>query len=159
MIVIRDGEPVKAGAGIYSFTWYGDKVIKFPTHLRSLEFASEQVTSEMMGVRVSGTMIWSPLRDKGKEKEGLFKLYTQFGDELMNENSSAINEKVENLAISVIRDKVANLTIEVILLDRNQLRDGIKENCEEILKKWGIWLETIEISDVHIVSGSLFQNL
>jgi len=154
MIVLRDGEPVKAGSGIYYFTWYGDKVIKFPTHLRSLEFASEQVTSEMMGVRVTGTMIWSPLRD-----EGLFKLYKAFGDELMNENSSFINEKIQNLAISVIRDKVANLTIEAILRDRNQIRDGIKKSAGEVLKGWGVWLETIEISEVHIVSGSLFQNL
>lgn len=63
MIVIRDGQPVKTGAGIYKFAWYGDKVVKFPTHLRSVKFEAEQVTEEMMGVRVSGALIWSPHRD------------------------------------------------------------------------------------------------
>jgi hypothetical protein len=47
-------------------------------------------------------------------------------DDLLQENSSAINEKLQNMAVSVIRDKVANLTINAILRDRNQLRDGIK---------------------------------
>jgi hypothetical protein len=28
-----------------------------------------------------------------------------------------------------------------------------------MLTGWGMWLETIEISDVQIVSGSLFRNL
>jgi len=109
----------------------------------------------MMGVRVTGSMIWSPNR----EEEGPFKLYKAFGDELMNENSAFINEKIQNMAISVVRDKVANLTIEQILRDRNQLRDGIRENMQKQLTGWGMWLETIEISDVHIVSGGLFANL
>lgn len=30
---------------------------------------------------------------------------------------------------------------------------------QEMLTGWGMWLETIEISDVQIVSGSLFRNL
>lgn len=108
-----------------------------------------------MGVRVFGALIWSPHRDL----DGPFKLYKAFGDELMNENSPSINEKLQNMAVSVIRDKVANLTINAILRDRNQLRDGIKANMQEMLTGWGMWLETIEISDVQIVSGSLFRNL
>jgi hypothetical protein len=80
------------------------------------------VTEEMMGGRVSGALIWSPHR----VSDGPFKLYKAFGDELLQENSSAINEKLQNMAVSVIRDKVANLTINAILRDRNQLRDGIK---------------------------------
>lgn len=122
MIVIRDGKPVKCGAGAYMFTWYGDKVVKFPTHLKTVHFEAEQVTQEMMGVRVSGALLWSPHR----MDNGPFKLYKSFGDELMYENSNSINEKLQNMAISVIRDKVANLTINAILRDRNQLRDGIK---------------------------------
>lgn len=109
----------------------------------------------MMGVRVSGALIWSPHR----EQNGPFKLYKAFGDELLHENSSSIDEKLQNMAVSVIRDKVANLTINAILRDRNQLRDGIKQNMQEMLTGWGMWLETIEISDVQIVSTSLFRNL
>lgn len=90
MIVIRDGEPVKSGAGVYKFTWYGDKVVKFPTHLRSVKFEAEQVTEEMMGIKVTGALIWSPHRDPN----GPFKLYKAFGDELLKEESREINEKL-----------------------------------------------------------------
>jgi hypothetical protein len=72
------------------FTWYGDKVVKFPTHLRTVNFEAEQVTEEMMGVRVSGALVWSPHRDNN----GPFKLYKAFGDELQYESSSTINEKL-----------------------------------------------------------------
>ena len=39
------------------------------------------------------------------------------------------------------------------------MRDAIKEEMQEILSGWGIWLETCEIQDVRITSASLFQNL
>jgi len=39
------------------------------------------------------------------------------------------------------------------------MRDEIKEEMQEILSGWGIWLETCEIQDVRITSASLFQNL
>ena len=39
------------------------------------------------------------------------------------------------------------------------MRDEIKDEMQEILSGWGIWLETCEIQDVRITSASLFQNL
>lgn len=32
-------------------------------------------------------------------------------------------------------------------------------NMKEQVKGWGIWLETVEITDVRIASGTLFSNL
>jgi uncharacterized membrane protein YqiK len=63
------------------------------------------------------------------------------------------------MAVAVVRDRVANTTIEAILRDRNQLRSSIKKSMQEMMTGWGMWLETIEISDVYITSGTLFKNM
>lgn len=107
----------------------------------------------MMGVNISGALYWSPHRDDP------FKLYKAFGKELQKSQSSVIDEKLQQMAVAVIRDSVANSTIEALLRDRNQLRDGIKKSMQEMMTGWGMWLETIEISDVHITSGTLFKNM
>jgi regulator of protease activity HflC (stomatin/prohibitin superfamily) len=153
MIVIRDGKCIKVGTGIYTITWPGDQVVKFPTIIKKVDFQSEQVTSEMMGIRVSGALYWSPHRDDP------FKLYKSFGKELQNSYSNVIDEKLQQMAVAVVRDRVANTTIEAILRDRNQLRSSIKKSMQEMMTGWGMWLETIEISDVYITSGTLFKNM
>lgn len=94
-------------------------------------------------------MIWSIFRDK----DGPFKAYKSFGDELKKKTSTVINEKLQQMAISIIRDRIANLTIEVILKNRQKLKEGMKDDIQGILKGWGMWLETIEISDVKISSA------
>ena len=37
--------------------------------------------------------------------------------------------------------------------------DLIKQDMFEQVKGWGVWLETIEITGVQIMSNSLFKNL
>lgn len=155
MIVLRDGKPIKMGNGMYSFLFPGDQVIRFPTLIKEVGFEAEQVTSEMQGVRVFGSLVWSP----NKDQDGPFKLYKAFGDELQKANSAVINEKLQNMATAVVRDRVANLTIEDLLRNRNQLKKGIAENIQKTLTGWGMYVESIEISDVQIVSGSLFKNM
>jgi hypothetical protein len=51
------------------------------------------------------------------------------------------------------------LSIDTILKNINQLRDSIREEIQKLISGWGIWLETIEIADVKISSGTLFKNL
>jgi len=63
------------------------------------------------------------------------------------------------MCIAIIRDRIANLTLSDILKNRGKLRGGIKDEMQEILTGWGIWLETCEIQDVKIASKSLFSNL
>lgn len=55
-----------------------EQVIKFPTLLREVSFSAEQITNEMQGVVVSGSLIWSP----DTKEDGPFKLYRTFGEEL-----------------------------------------------------------------------------
>lgn len=51
------------------------------------------------------------------------------------------------------------MTIQDILKNRASLRDGIKADMQKLLTGWGMWMETIEISDVTICSSALFGNL
>jgi hypothetical protein len=51
------------------------------------------------------------------------------------------------------------MTIDDVLKNRAQLRDSIKKDIQALLTGWGMWLETIEVSDVQICSGTLFSNM
>ena len=100
-------------------------------------------------------LIWSIYR----EKDVPFRCYKAFGDDLKRANPDVANGKLENMAVSIIRDKIANLTISDILKNRNKLRNGIKEEMQNLMTGWGMWLETCEVTDVKISSKSLFTNL
>jgi len=39
------------------------------------------------------------------------------------------------------------------------LRKAVREEISKVVTGWGVWLETVEITDVKIMSGSLFKNL
>lgn len=58
-----------------------------------------------------------------------------------------------------MRNQIANATIEQVLTDRAFMRDAIRNEMGKLVEGWGVWLETVEITDVKILSGSLFRNL
>ena len=43
--------------------------------------------------------------------------------------------------------------------NRNHLRDNIRNDLKDQFKGWGVWLESIEITEVTISSNRLFQDL
>lgn len=47
----------------------------------------------------------------------------------------------------------------IFIGNRNMIREAIKKEMMEVVKGWGIWLETIEITDVLICSSQLFADL
>jgi len=63
------------------------------------------------------------------------------------------------MACSIVRSAIANSTIETMLRDRVSLRSKIRKEMFEVVKGWGVWLETVEITDVNISSESLFRDL
>lgn len=149
---VRNGKLIKQGVGISTWTYPGDQLVSFPCQMNQVTFKAEQVTTEMQGMQVTGILIWSPYR----EGDGPLRLWKAFGKDLQAKNSPVISKKISNMAMSIIRDKIANMTIEDILKKRQMLKDQIKTALQEILTNWGIWMETIEISDVRICSGTLF---
>ena len=63
------------------------------------------------------------------------------------------------MSSSIVRDRIANSTIEEVLRDRVKVRDEIRKRMNEIVNGWGVWLESVEITDVRILSSTLFSNL
>lgn len=155
LLVIRDGELVKSGIGLQTWVMPQDQTVKFPSLINQVNFNAEQVTAEMQGVDVKGIIIWSVLRTD----DGPFKCFKSFGNDLQSQNPTIANEKLGAMATSIVRDRIANMSLDDILKNRTKLRSGIKEEIQKVLTGWGIWLETVEIQDVRILSAKLFKNL
>jgi hypothetical protein len=45
------------------------------------------------------------------------------------------------------------------MTDRQILRETIRKEIGEITKSWGVWIETVEITNVEICSDALFKNM
>ena len=63
------------------------------------------------------------------------------------------------MASAVIRNQISNATTNDILKSRDMMREAIKSEISQVTEGWGVWLETIEITDVKILSKKLFDDL
>jgi hypothetical protein len=115
----------------------------------------ENVTKEMQGVQVSANLVWSIYR----EDNGPFLAYKNLGSDLMNNVPYTANENLTSLANGILRNQIANSSMDEILKNRTVLREKIRDEMFTVVKGWGIWLETVEITDVKISSSSLFRDL
>mmetsp|Transcript_60206 Transcript_60206/g.123680 ORF Transcript_60206/g.123680 Transcript_60206/m.123680 type:complete len:417 (+) Transcript_60206:247-1497(+) len=154
MVVIRDGKQLKAGIGLRHWKRIDDTVVKFKSSLVKVPFKASQVTSEMQGVEVSGVVIWTVYRDA----DGPFRAYRSL-EGLTPEGLEKVNNNLQELTQSIIRSQIATMTITEVLSKRDILRDAAKNTMMKLVQGWGVWLETIEVTDVRIQSQSLFSNM
>ena len=63
------------------------------------------------------------------------------------------------MANAIVRNCISNSEINEVLTNRKMLRDAIKDEMMEVVKGWGVWLETVEITDVLISSNRLFKDM
>lgn len=54
---------------------------------------------------------------------------------------------------------IANNKLDDVIKNRDLLTDKINSDLRPLLKGWGMWLERVDIKDVRICSGTLFQDL
>ena len=154
LLVIHKGQMVKAGVGLSTFRRWGQQVVRFPSSIQRLQFKAQQVTKEMQGIEVSGFVNWVVYR----EDQGPWKAYQNL-ENLESGESQQANDNIARLAESIIRHRVANSTIEEVITNREALRNKIRQSMQEVVKGWGVWLETVEITDVVILSENLFEDL
>ncbi len=102
----------------------------------------------MSGVIITGFAFWSVFRDE----DGPFRCYKYM------EGGDA-NANVQAMCESVLRNLIANSSLTAVLTNRNHLRDNMKNDLKDQFKGWGIWLETVEITEVTISSERLFTDL
>lgn len=66
---------------------------------------------------------------------------------------------VRTLCEGEIREEIANSTLNNLLKERDSLRSNCMPKIQNKAKGWGIWIETIEITELKIASKSVFEDL
>jgi uncharacterized membrane protein YqiK len=109
----------------------------------------------MQGLNVSVMIVWTIYR-KG---DGPMRAYRMLGEDLKSAIPKSANDLVASLVSSVVRNQIANDTIDHIIKSRDEFRRTVMDTMEPQMKGWGIWLESVEITDVKIMSGQLFKDM
>lgn len=152
-----------SGQGASCFKWPGDSVAIVPTTIQKLRFSADQVTSEKVGVEVTGLAVY-----RIAEPMIAFRMLNFSFPERAQEK---LEEMLVEMFVGAARRLVANLTVEECLVRR---KEGIaQELMREIApvvsgsgrleddtdKGWGVVIDTIEIQDVRVLSAAVFSNM
>lgn len=127
--------------------------MKFKSTSHKISFKTQQVSKEIQGIEVSGLLVWSVLA------ESPLKAFHSLGTDLLQDTPANSNACMTTMCNSIVRSCIANATIDDILTQRKEVRDKLQAELGTISKGWGIKIETIEITDVSILSSSLFNNI
>jgi regulator of protease activity HflC (stomatin/prohibitin superfamily) len=152
---MNNGKLVQAGIGMAINRGPFDTVAVFPSRLVKVDIRAQQVTIEMQGLEVSAMIEWTV----DKEGEGPMKAYKNLGTDLASSTPYTANSMLSDMASSILRNKIANSTINEVIKGRQELRDAVIKDMSEVTKGWGVHLETVEVTDVRILSGTLFSNM
>jgi len=143
--------------------WPNDTVAKFPANVREINFNAMQVTEEMQGLDVEATLAWTIYRniEDGAEGETGYpsRAYMNMGSDLKNQDPVKTTAKIKTLAQAVCRDVIANNKLDDVIKNREILITKVKSELTPMMKKWGLYLERVDIKDVKICSRSLFSDL
>ncbi|GMU00089.1 hypothetical protein KH5H1_42080 [Corallococcus caeni] len=152
-----------SGQGASCFKLPGDSVAIVPTSIQRLQFTADQVTSEKVGVAVTGLAVYriaDPLI--------AFRMLNFSYPERAQEK---LAELLGEMFVGAARRLVANLSVEECLSRR---KEGI---AEELMREiapvlsgrgrledrtdsgWGVLLDTIEIQDVRVLSSAVFEHM
>jgi len=154
MLVIENGEQKISKVGLMHFRQFMQSVQKFPSKMQNINFSCDQVTREVQGVGVKGFATWSIFR----EDDGPYRAYKSF-DGFSENGLQMANDNVRQLVESVLRNIVSRKSLEEVMTQRQQMREDARNQVLEITKGWGIWIETVEITDVRVMSKALFKNM
>lgn len=109
----------------------------------------------MQGIRVKGSLVWTIFRDE----DGPMRAYKNLGEDLKLSTPRAANDKLVSICNAILRNYIANKELATIMTDRQILRDTIRKEIGVITRTWGVWIETVEITNVEICSNALFSNM
>ena len=165
LIHMRRGKvlPASSGQGASCFKLPGDAVAVVPTTVQQLRFVAEQVTSEKVGVEVTGVAVY-----RIAEPLIAFRMVNFSYPERAQQK---LEELLGEMFVGAVRRLVANLTIEECLSRRKEgiatelMREiapvvsGHGRTDDETDAGWGVVLDTIEIQDVRVLSDAVFANM
>ena len=151
VVILNDGEQVKAGIGLSCFRSPWDSVAIFPSKLVKVEVKTQQVTQEMQGVEVTSMIEWTV--DRNEPLKAFKNL------DLASGGFSVANETLSAMTSAIVRNKVANSTIDHIIKNRQEIREGVLKEMTDVVSGWGVHIATVEVTDVKILSSGLFKDL
>lgn len=155
VVIINNGQMKQAGIGLNVMRGPFDQVAIFPSRVVRQDIKAQQIDSEYQGIEVGALIVWTINRTD----DGPMKAYKNLGADLSSDTPRTANALISNMASAVIRNEIANKTMMEIMADRETMKELIVKNLMTVTQGWGIWLETVEITDVKILSSSLFKNM
>jgi len=151
VVILNNGEQVKAGIGLSCFRSPWDQVAKFPSKLVKVEVKTQQVTQEMQGVEVMSMIEWTV--DKNEPLKAFKNL------DLASGGFKVANDTLSSMTSAIVRNQVANSTIDHIIKNRQEIREKVLKEMSEITSGWGVHIATVEVTDVKILSSGLFKDM
>lgn len=163
LIHMRRGEVIRSGQGASCFKFPWDSVAVVPTTVQRLRFTADQITSEKVGVQVTGLAVYriaDPLI--------AFRMLNFSYPERAQEK---LEQLLVEMFVGAARRLVANLTVEACLSRRKEgiagelMREiapvvaGSGRTDDRTQRGWGVVIDTIEIQDVRVLSETVFANL
>jgi len=104
---------------------------------------------------VASTLVWTILRTG----DGPFLAFKNLGADLNSANPRTANDALISMSSAIVRNCIANSTIKDMMTNRKGIQDMIQKEMFSVVKGWGVWLETFEVTEVKITSSSLFKDL
>jgi regulator of protease activity HflC (stomatin/prohibitin superfamily) len=152
-----------SGQGASCFKLPGDSVAIVPTSIQRLQFSADQVTSEKVGVQVTGLAVYRiadplvafrmlnfsfPERAQEKLAELLREMFVGAARRLVANMSveECLSKRKEGIASELMRE------IAPVVAGRGKLEDQTDAG-------WGVIIDTIEIQDVRVLSSTVFENM
>lgn len=163
LIRMRGGNVITSGQGATVFKWPWDSVAIVPTTVQRLQFTADQVTSEKVGVKVTGIVVY-----RIAEPLIAFRMLNFSFPERAQEKLATM---MEEMCIGATRRLVANLTVEECLTRRKDalaselvrevapVVSGEGQLEDTTSRGWGVIVDTIEIQDVRVTSAQVFANM
>jgi len=163
LIKMRGGTVVLAGQGASCFKWPWDSVAIIPTTIQRIHFTADQITSEKVGVQVTGVAVY-----RIADPLVAFKMLNFSFAERASEKLEVM---LGEMFVGAVRRLVANLTVEQCLTRRKEglavelMREiapvvsGVGRPEDRAARGWGVVIDTIEVQDVRVLSRTVFANM
>jgi regulator of protease activity HflC (stomatin/prohibitin superfamily) len=149
-----------SGQGATCFKWPWDSVSVVPTSFQRLRFVADQVTSEKVGVQVTGIAVY-----RIAQPQLAFRVLNFSYPERAQEK---LERTMTEMLMGATRRLVANLTVEECLQKRKAaLADELVAEIAPVVggtgrpedhtdQGWGVVLDTVEIQEVRVLSETVF---
>ncbi|MCB9639600.1 MAG: hypothetical protein H6727_11970 [Myxococcales bacterium] len=165
LLLVRNGQLIKAGIGIRLWRRLGDMVVYFTSTMQRVTFETQVFTKENQPVVLRGFVLWSVSDGVGDP----FLAFSKLGIENKRGHSKdgnfhhALNraqyQAFRRILEASLRKGVVHIPLPTLLAEPTTLVGSVEEQLRAAVLGWGVKLETLEVTGVEVVESSLFSDL